>query len=96
MPFPTDQASKVWSAPLSVPERRTTLPEHPAVGDYQIEKNPQGGDSSSFQSQIDSFQSQIASLTVVNVYLQNQINGASISAVCNGDGTITVTLTWGS
>lgn len=25
-----------------------------------------------------------------------KIDGASISAVCNGDGTITVTLTWGS
>lgn len=27
--------------------------------------------------------------------LQAQISGASISAVCNEDGTITVTLTWG-
>jgi hypothetical protein len=27
--------------------------------------------------------------------LQSAMSGASISAVCNGDGTITVTLTWG-
>ncbi len=28
--------------------------------------------------------------------LQTMIDGATIEAVCNGDGTITVTLTWGS
>jgi len=27
--------------------------------------------------------------------LENMVNNASISAECNGDGTITVTLTWG-
>lgn len=27
--------------------------------------------------------------------LQTNIDGASIAAACNGDGTITVTLTWG-
>lgn len=28
--------------------------------------------------------------------LETSVSGASISAECNGDGTITVTLTWGS
>lgn len=40
-------------------------------------------------STVSSLQSQVSTIST-------QISGASISAVCNGDGTITVTLTWGS
>jgi hypothetical protein len=38
----------------------------------------------------------IATLEETVASLSTQITGASISAECNGDGTITVTLTWGS
>ncbi len=40
--------------------------------------------------------SDIATLQHEVSSLSTQVTGASISAVCNGDGTITVTLTWGS
>jgi hypothetical protein len=38
----------------------------------------------------------IATLQEEVADLSTQVTGASIAAVCNGDGTITVTLTWGS
>jgi len=48
-----------------------------------------GGGGNAATSRIAALETQVASL-------ETMVNGASISAECNGDGTITVTLTWGS
>ena len=52
--------------------------------------------AASVTSDITSLQQAAATQQASLTSLQTQISGATISAVCNGDGTITVTLTWGS
>ena len=58
-----------------------------------------GGDGvsgPSGSSGVAALQSDVALLQGQVETLQTMVNGASISAECNLDGTITVTLTWGS
>lgn len=50
----------------------------------------------SLTTDVSSLQTAAATNTAAIAAVDAKITGASISAVCNGDGTITVTLTWGS
>ena len=83
---------KIYSAPFEVRTRRSINPAHPLAPYYSLET--QGTLGTAVEPSAATAQS-AANTTLVTI-LQNMINGATISAVCNGDGTITVTLNWGS
>jgi hypothetical protein len=49
-----------------------------------------------FNSRMNDFETQVGDLQSQVDGLQAMMDGASIEATCNEDGTITVTLTWGT
>lgn len=73
--------AQAWSSTFTVPQRRFNQPEHAFTPAYTLER-PAGQD-------------QMIQLVTDVAMLKAMIFGASISTVCNGDGTITTTLTWG-
>jgi len=98
MKIPEKHFDRIYSAPFTVPQRRYVQPPHPLIPRYSEETDGAGLGSLGGQSLSQSGAQ--ASLVFANAIaisqLQNMINGATINAVCNGDGTITVTLNWGN
>ena len=81
---------KIYSAPFEVRVRRSIEPAHPLIPKYSEEPEAAANlDPRALQALISSLQSQVA-------VLNTMIDGANIVSVCNSDGTITTTLTWGS
>lgn len=86
MTRPVDHFSTVWSAKLTIPERRFSgHHDHEYVPRYTIEGEGSAGSAGSAGISLES-RVQI---------LEAMIYGASISSVCNMDGSVTTNLVWG-
>ena len=94
-PSPRDEP---YYAPLSPTIR--SYPKYPLVSKYQLEAVEPGESPYSYFNSIGGSDSSSASQTYWNTAnitaLQDKINGARLTIVCNGDGTITGTITWGT
>lgn len=92
----------VFIAPLTVPRsspQRVVEDRYSLIPQFRIEPgSPRSPESLLAQATADlsGIYALIAALTARVTVLETMIDGASIAAVCNMDGTITVTLTWGS
>lgn len=82
----------VFVAPLTIPRsapQRTVEDRYSLIPQFRLEPTDPVSPEAQAQNDLSDLAARVSTL-------ETMINGATISAVCNGDRTITVTLTWGA